>query len=83
MGTTAEVARRAALDRAPLRGPVRVVVVLVDFADKAMATERAPASRSCSSPPGRPARQRQGVLHRGLQRARHLDGEVVGPYRMP
>ena len=42
VGTTAEVARRAALDRAPLRGPVRVVVVLVDFTDKAMAAD-APA----------------------------------------
>ena len=39
LGTTAEVARRAALERAPLRGAVRVVVVLVDFTDKAMAAD--------------------------------------------
>lgn len=31
VGTSAEVARRAALERAPLRGVIRVAVVLVDF----------------------------------------------------
>src|SRR5918911_1358983 len=35
-GTPLAVVRSAAADRAPLRGTVRVIVVLVDFSDKAM-----------------------------------------------
>ena len=36
LGTPLRVARRGALERAPLRGQVRVLVVLVDFSDKPM-----------------------------------------------
>jgi len=36
MGTPVGLVRSAAADRAPLRGIVRVVVVLVDFSDKVM-----------------------------------------------
>ena len=36
VGTTAAIARAAGLNRAPLRGTVRVIVVLVDFSDKVM-----------------------------------------------
>ncbi|CAN5117896.1 hypothetical protein BH09BAC4_BH09BAC4_17640 [soil metagenome] len=37
LGTTASVASNAAADRAPLRGAVRVAVVLVNFTDRAIA----------------------------------------------
>jgi immune inhibitor A len=37
LGTSERVVRSAAADRAPLRGTVRVIVVLVDFSDQAMA----------------------------------------------
>ncbi|MHA7292225.1 M6 family metalloprotease domain-containing protein [Arthrobacter sp. MDT3-24] len=83
-GTTAAVAQRAALERAPLRGAVRVVVVLADFSDRAM-------------PAGALDRFRQlffstGELANGSVREYFADvsgglitmeGEVVGPYRMP
>lgn len=83
-GTTAAVAQRAALERAPLRGPVRVVVVLADFPDRSM-------------PSGALDRFRQlffstGELGNGSVREYFtdvsgglisLEGEVVGPYRMP
>ena len=83
-GTTAAVAQRAALDRAPLRGTVRVVVVLVDFSDKVMAA-------------GAEARFEElffssGQLTHGSVKEYFtdvsgglisIDGEVVGPYRMP
>ena len=36
-GTPADVVRSVAAERAPLRGAVRVIVVLVDFPDRAMA----------------------------------------------
>ena len=36
VGTPVDVIRNAAADRAPLRGTVRVVVVLVEFSDKAI-----------------------------------------------
>jgi immune inhibitor A len=35
-GTSQNVIRRAALDRAPLRGAVRVIVVLAEYSDKPM-----------------------------------------------
>ncbi len=84
LGTTAEVARRAALERAPLRGVLRVVVVLVDFSDKAM-------------PEGAADRFSQllfstGELQHGSVKEYYADvsgglidiqGQVIGPYRMP
>ncbi|RYP88441.1 M6 family metalloprotease domain-containing protein [Nocardioides guangzhouensis] len=84
VGTTLEVARAAALERAPLRGTVRVIVVLVDFSDHPM-------------PNGADARFRDlffstGVLPHGSVKEYYteaskglitLDGEVVGPYRLP
>src|SRR5215470_10242316 len=36
LGTSPSVIRAAALERAPLRGTLRVIVVLVDFSDKHM-----------------------------------------------
>ena len=84
MGTTAEVARRAALDRAPLRGPVRVVVVLVDFTDKAMAADASARFSQLFFSTGE-------LLHGSVKEyfadvsggLIDIQGEVVGPYRMP
>lgn len=83
VGTTADVARSAALERAPLRGTVRVIVVLVDFSDKPM-TQTADHFRDLFFS--------TGVLPKGsvkeyFTEASHglvtIGGEVVGPYRMP
>jgi immune inhibitor A len=84
LGTTAAVARRAAMDRAPLRGTVRVIVVLVDFSDKAMAAGAADRFRELFFS--------TGVLPHGSVKEYYTDvtgglitieGEVVGPYQMP
>lgn len=50
IGTALQMIRGAAADRAPLRGTVRVAVVLVDFSDKQFA-QTAAHSTTCSFPP--------------------------------
>jgi immune inhibitor A len=55
-GTTAAVAQRAALDRAPLRGTVRVIVVLVDFSDQALPASAANRFRDLFFSTGAPSR---------------------------
>ena len=84
LGTTAEVARRAALERAPLRGAVRVVVVLVDFSDKAMAAGAADRFTqlffSTGELPHGSVKEYFADVSGGQI---DIEGEVVGPYRMP
>lgn len=83
LGTTAQVVRAAAADRAPLRGTLRVIVVLVDFSDKSMAQNQQHFSDLFFS---------TGVLPNGSAREYYREvtnnlvdivGEVVGPFRMP
>ena len=82
-GTSGRAITRAAADRAPLRGTVRVVVVLVDFADRPMNQTPQHFSDLFFS---------TGVLPRGsvaeyFREASggliDLEGEVVGPFRLP
>jgi immune inhibitor A len=83
LGVAAEGLLKQAADRAPLRGTVRVIVVLVDFSDKpATATQQHLNDLFFST----------GVLPKGSVREYYtevtnglvvLDGAVVGPYRMP
>jgi len=83
-GTPAHVARSAAADRSPLRGTVRVVVVLVDFSDKKYAS-------------GHDVQHfkdlffSEGVIATGSVREFYkevtnglveITGDVLGPYRM-
>lgn len=84
VGTTAAVAQRAALERAPLAGVVRVAVVLVDFSDKAIAAGAADRFQELFFS--------TGVLAHGSVKEYFADvsggkidiqGEVIGPYRMP
>jgi immune inhibitor A len=83
LGSPPEVARNVAADRAPLRGDVRAIVVLVDFPDAPMAQNRQHFQDLFFS---------TGVVGTGSVRefyteASHglvtLTGEVVGPFRMP
>lgn len=83
VGTPVQLIARAALDRAPLRGRVRVAVVLVDFSDKHMTKSTADLEKLFFS---------TGVLPHGSVKEYYtevsnglitLDGVVVGPYRMP
>ena len=82
-GTTMASIRNAAADRAPLRGAVRVIVVLVGFTDKAMAAPAAHFQDLFFS---------NGVLPHGSVREYYnevtgglvdIQGEVVGPFTMP
>ncbi|GAB4026879.1 M6 family metalloprotease domain-containing protein [Spirosoma koreense] len=79
LGTTADVARSAAAERAPLTGVVRVVVVLVNFTDKAISQ---PASHYKDLffslgvvPTGSVREYYREVSHNIVD----IQGEVVGP----
>jgi immune inhibitor A len=83
LGTPVDRVRSAAADRAPLRGTVRIVVVLVDFSDRAMAEPNSHFEQLFFS---------TGVLPNGSVKEYFTDvtnglidltGVVVGPYRMP
>lgn len=84
LGTSAAVVRRAALDRAPLRGTVRVAVVLVDFPDRRLPSTAARRLRDLFFSEGV---LRYGSVHeyyRTVSRgAITLDGEVLGPFTLP
>ena len=83
LGTPPSVIRSAAVERAPLRGTVRVIVVLVDFNDQTMSETPAHFEELFFS---------LGTLSTGSVRdyfreVSHglvdIEGEVLGPYRMP
>jgi immune inhibitor A len=85
LGTPLRIARTGAADRAPLRGRVRVIVVLVQFSDRAMGatyTKQHFQDLFFST----------GVLPHGSVKEYYQEvtnnlvdivGEVVGPYQMP
>ena len=83
LGTPLRIVRRAAAARAPLRGAVRVIVVLVDFTDAPMAA-RPDHFRdlffSTGKIPTGSVREYFTEVSHGLLT---LAGEVVGPYRLP
>jgi immune inhibitor A len=83
LGTTANIARSARLNKAPLKGKVKVIVVLVDFSDKKMTTPRKHFEDLFFS---------KGKVSTGSVREYYdevtngkvdIVGEVVGPYRLP
>jgi immune inhibitor A len=83
VGTSLQAVRRAGLERMPLRGPVRVVVVLVDFDDRQMSRSRGDFEElffSLGTIPTGSVREYFGEVSNGLI---DIEGSVVGPYRMP
>jgi immune inhibitor A len=83
LGTPMATIRAAAADRAPLRGAVRVIVVMVQFSDHAMAQTAAHIKDVFFS---------TGVLPHGSVKEYYKEvsnglidivGEVVGPFNMP
>ena len=83
LGTSPSVVRSAAADRAPLRGTLRVIVVLVDFSDKAMVRTQAQFRDlffSLGVLPTKSVREYYRDVTNGLI---DLQGDVVGPLRMP
>ncbi|KAE8160205.1 M6 metalloprotease [Aspergillus tamarii] len=76
--------RRAALERAPLRGVVRVAVVLVDFPDQRMSRSAAQRFKKLffsygTIPTGSVTEYFSEVSNKNIS----LNGEVVGPFGMP
>lgn len=85
LGTPLERVRNAAGERAPLRGPVRVVVVLVDFPDQSMAKGHTRKHFqdlffSTGVIPTGSVKEFYTEVTRGQI---DITGEVVGPYRLP
>jgi immune inhibitor A len=83
LGTPRGVVRSAAALRSPLRGSVRVIVVLVDFSDEPM--KKTPAHFhdlffSTGTISTGSVREYYTEVTHGLVK---LTGEVVGPYRLP
>jgi immune inhibitor A len=83
VGTPYSKIRSMAAERAPLRGTVRVIVVLVEFSDRAMGADVAHFNELFFS---------TGVLPHGSVTEYYnevtgglvdIDGEVVGPYTLP
>ena len=83
LGTPGLRVRRAAAERAPLRGTVRVVIVLVEFPDKKM-TQSADHFRKLFFSTGElqdgSVKEYYTEVSKGLI---EIDGEVVGPFKMP
>jgi immune inhibitor A len=83
LGTAPSVIRDAAAERSPLRGNVRVIVVLVDFTDKHM-TQTLSHFRdlffSVGALPTKSVREYFSDVTNGLI---DLQGDVVGPFRLP
>ena len=82
-GTSLAIVRSAAMDRAPLRGSVRVIVILCGFSDHAMAATASHFQDLFFS---------TGVLPHGSVKEYYtevtnglvtLTGAVVGPFQMP
>jgi immune inhibitor A len=83
LGTSLATIRNAALERTPLRGVLRVIVVLVDFTDKHM-TQTAAHFRdlffSTGVIPTKSVREYYTEATHGLI---DIQGDVVGPFRLP
>ena len=83
LGAPLAEVRSAALRRAPLRAKVRVIVVLVDFSDKRM-TRTADSFRRLFFSRGELANGSVREYYDEVSNGKiDIDGEVVGPYRMP
>lgn len=83
VGTSAEAAKKAAGAKAPLRGTVRVIVVLADFSDKPMTTPKAQFEDLFFSL-GKVATGSVREYYREVTHGKiDIQGQVVGPYRMP
>ena len=82
LGTAPSVIRSAAAERAPLRGTLRVIVVLVDFSDKAMTQTQQHFKDLFFKQGGsqKSVREYYAEVTNGLI---DIQGDVVGPFRMP
>lgn len=84
LGTAPSTIRAAATARAagPLRGTIRVIVVLVDFADKPMTHTRQHYQDLFFSL-GKPNKSVRDYYREVTNNLIDIQGDVVGPYRLP
>lgn len=82
-GTSLRTARRQAADRAPLRGTVRIIVVLVEFSDQAIAQPVAHYERLFFSQGQIPSGSVREYFAEVSNSAIDVVGQVVGPYKLP
>src|SRR4051812_13532864 len=82
-GTPVAAIRSAAADRAPLRGTVRVIVVLVQFSDKAMAATTSHLHDLFFSTGVLPHGSVKEYYAEATNNLISLSGDVVGPYQLP
>ena len=83
LGTPATVARSPQIDKAPLRGTLRVIVVLVEFADKAMTQTKKHFDDlffSTGVVPTGSVNEYYKEVTGGLI---DIKGQVVGPFKLP
>jgi immune inhibitor A len=83
LGTPLSAIRSAASERAPLRGVLRVIVVLVDFSDKAMVQTQAHFRDlffSTGVIPTKSVREYYTEITHGMI---DIQGDVAGPFRLP
>lgn len=83
LGTSVDRVRSAALERPPLRGKLRVVVVLVDFSDRPMVATVAHFEELFFSTGKVPKGSVKEYFTEASNGLVEIAGEVVGPYRMP
>jgi immune inhibitor A len=83
LGTAPSVMRSAAADRAPLRGTLRVIVVLVDFSDKHMAQTQNHFRDLFFSQGVLPTKSVREYYAEATHGLIDIQGDVVGPFRMP
>jgi immune inhibitor A len=83
LGTPARVVRNAAGDRAPLRGSVRVVVVLAEFPDRKMVQTKQHFQDLFFSLGGLPNGSVREFYREVTNGLIDIIGEVVGPYKLP
>ena len=83
IGTAPSVIRSAAADRAPLRGALKVIVVLVDFTDKPMTQTNNHFKELFFSQGVLPTKSVREYFHEVTNGLVDIQGDVVGPFRMP
>jgi immune inhibitor A len=83
LGTSLGVARNARLEKAPLRGIVRVIVVLVDFSDKPMRKTKKHFEDLFFSKGVVPTGSVREYYREVTRNLVDIQGQVVGPYRLP
>lgn len=82
LGTSPSRIRAAAADRAPLRGTLRIIVVLVDFSDKPM-TQTQQHFRDLFFSQGGASKSVQDYYAEVTNGLIDIQGDVVGPFRLP